>query len=435
MTRTRWIALIVAALVIGGAAAAWVTMGRGGNTTTDEWVPDASAEAEADDTGEWIPDAGDDDTTAMEAVAQPISGEAELLRGVPVDLTPELVQVLGVRTATVERRKLTKDIRAVGRFDYNEETLAVVTPRVSGRVERLGVSFTGARVRKGDELLSIYSPELVSAQREYLIALRGSRRPQTVPSSLASELGDARQALLESSRQRLELWGLTPAQIARIETDGVATYLPIYAPISGTVIQKNVLEGAYVGEGTPLFTIADLSSVWLYADIYESDVSWVKTGQPMEVHVAALTERRTLTGRIAFIDPFVDPRLRTTRVRAVFRNTDNSLRPGMYAHVNVKTPLGNVLAIPESAVIFSGKRNFVVVSDGKGRFQPRQVEVEALASGYYAALRGVSEGDTVVTAANFLIDSESNLRIAIEKMGSQNGDMPQATGAPQSHAH
>jgi len=429
MNRKKWIATgIGVAVLFVGVASLWLTgrlpirRGEPETASSTEWVPDGE-----DSNREWIPEVSDapSSTGSDEAARtdmkreQPPLEEAETLAaGPPVDLSPDLVQLLGVRTETLRKRLLTKTIRAVGRFDYNERTLAVVTSRIAGRIDRLFVNTVGERVQKGDPLLWIYSPELVSAQREHLIALRTDERARRLastglPNVTASPLAD-------TTRQRLELWGLTKSQIADIETQGVSIYLPISAPIGGTVIQKNVLEGAYVAEGTPLFTIADLSSVWLYADVYESDMGWIRPGQEMRVQVPAYPHE-TFAGRIAFIDPIVDPRTRTTRVRAEFSNAGGKLKPGMYAQAEIRRPLGDLLAIPESAVIFSGKRNLVVVSLGNGRYQPKEVVVGPLAEGYYPAIRGLSEGEVVVTSANFLIDSESNLRTAIRKM-SETGD-------------
>jgi RND family efflux transporter MFP subunit len=441
MSRKKWVVTVTGALALLTAVVAGLVITgklplsiRPSETAPNsEWSPDGTDTGETSG-GEWIPDASDaqvatdaeeasrNETTAEESPTG--SDTVSLEEGAPVDLSPELVQLLGVRTEALQKRALRKIIRAVGRFDYNERTLAVVTSRTAGRVERLFVNFVGESVRKGAPLLWMYSPELVSAQREHLIALRSDKRTQHLAAASILNGFDATEtSLANATRQRLELRGLTDAQIAEVETKGVSTFLHVRAPIGGTVIQKNVLEGAYVGEGTPLFTIADLSSVWLYADVYESDIGWVQVGQEIRVFVPAYPGQ-IFTGKIAFVDPIVDPRTRTTRVRAEFANGGSKLKPGMFAQSEIRRSMGNVLAIPESAVIFSGKRNIVVKSLGNGRYQPKEVVVGPLAEGYYPALRGVSEGEVVVTSANFLIDSESNLRSAIRKLDGSGDSEP-----------
>jgi Cu(I)/Ag(I) efflux system membrane fusion protein len=403
---------LVAVLVVLGAT--YLAGGRSNGRATQEWIPEIAAEETphaATEPMEVAPPA----SAGGAGEAGPMS-QAQLQEGVPVEVAAELVQTLGVRTARVTRTDLVKVVRSVGRLDYNEKTLAVVSARVAGRVERLAVDVLGSVVRRGDLLLWLYSPELVSAQREYLIALRSAARMQAIAaSSPLAELQSRNASLASVSRERLALWGLTDEQVDAIPEKGVSTYLPIHAPVSGTVVQKNVVEGVYVAEGTPFYTIADLSTVWLYVDVYESDLPWVDVGDRVVAHIPAYSGRAHV-GRVALIEPFVDARTRTTRVRVDLPNPNGSLRPGMFAHAEMTVELGESLAVPEDAVIFSGRRNFVVKSLGAGRFQPKEVVVGPLADGHYPVRLGVAENDVVVTAANFLIDSESNLRAAVAKM-------------------
>lgn len=336
-----------------------------------------------------------------------------------VTISPEMVQILGVTTEKVQPRRIVKQIRAVGRIDYDERLLKVVTAHIPGRIDKLFVDFTGMKVKQGDPLVWIYSPELVSTQQEFLLSLETFDKMKN--SSLPEIIANA-QSLVESSKRRLDLWGITPEQIQALEKNRqVNTHLTIYAPISGTVIQKAIVEGIHVGEGSPLYQIADLSSVWMYADIYEYEMSWVKVGQDVKVTVAAYPEMG-FTGVVSFIDPVLNPNTRTVRVRTEIKNQDSLLKPGMFANAFLQVTLGEaVLAVSEDAVIHSGERNLVLLSKEGGKFQPVTVTLGTFADGYYQVLNGLSGGETVVTSANFLIDSESQLKAAVSRMMEKEG--------------
>ncbi|MBI1929222.1 efflux RND transporter periplasmic adaptor subunit [Candidatus Poribacteria bacterium] len=345
---------------------------------------------------------------------------AEEAAGV-VTISPEMVQILGVTTEKVQPRRIVKQIRAVGRIDYDERLLKVVTAHIPGRIDKLFVDFTGMKVKQGDPLVWIYSPELVSTQQEFLLSLETFDKMKN--SSLPEIIANA-QSLVESSKRRLDLWGITEQQIQELEKSRkVNTHLTIYAPISGTVIQKGVIEGTHVAEGSPLYQIADLSSVWMYADIYEYEMSWVKVGQDVKVTVAAYPEMG-FTAVVSFIDPVLNPNTRTVRVRTEIKNPDSThlLKPGMFANAFLQVTLGEaVLAVSEDAVIHSGERNLVLLSKDGGKFQPVEVTLGTLAEGYYQVLGGLSGGETVVTSANFLIDSESQLKAAVSRMAEKEG--------------
>jgi RND family efflux transporter MFP subunit len=345
---------------------------------------------------------------------------AEEAAGV-VTISPEMVQILGVTTETVEPHRMVKQIRAVGRIDYDERLLKVVTAHIPGRIDKLFVDFTGMKVKAGDALVWIYSPELVSTQQEFLLSLETFDKMKN--SSLPEIIANA-QSLVESSKRRLNLWGITPEQIQALEKNRqVNTHLTIYAPISGTVIQKAIVEGIHVGEGSPLYQIADLSNVWMYADIYEYEMSWVNVGQNVKITVSAYPAVE-FTGVVSFVDPVLNPNTRTVRVRAEIQNVDSThpLKPGMFANAFLQIPVGDaVLAVSEDAVIHSGERNLVLLSKAGGKFQPVEVTLGTFADGYYQVLNGLSGGETVVTSANFLIDSESQLKAAVSRMTEKEG--------------
>jgi len=331
-----------------------------------------------------------------------------------VKVSPRIIQILGVKSVPVKYRTLTKEIRTVGRIEYDERKVKVVSARVGGRIDRLFVDFTGVTVNKDAPLLEIYSPELVSTQKEYLLALETLDK---VKESHIKESIESAKSLVESAKKRLLLWGIKEKQINELKTKRkVNTHITIYAPISGTVIEKCVFEGKYVSEGSHLYKIADLSILWLYADIYEYELGLVKIGQKISFTTPAYPGK-IFYGKVEFIDPFMDKKTRTVKIRCNIPNYDLKLKPGMYANAILKTVIGkNVLAVPKDAVIHSGKRKIVLIDKGKGRFVPKEVKLGYEVEDYYQVLSGLEKGDKVVTSANFLIDSESNLKSAVAKM-------------------
>ena len=262
---------------------------------------------------------------------------------VQIKLTPREVQLAGVKTDIVTHRSLHKNIRAIGKVTYDERKQAHVAAWIGGRVDELFVNFTGADVEKGQPLLEIYSPNLVTTQEEYLLALetldkvQHSRVPETV---------EGARSLVQASKKRLLLWGVSEQQIEALKEDReVSTYVTTYAPIGGTVIKKMVKEGMYVKEGHVLFDIADLSTVWVIADIYESELSWIKTGQMVEIGVEAYPGEMFM-GKITFVDPFLNPKTRSVGVRIEVPNVDMKLKPGMFADVDIRIPTGEILTVP-----------------------------------------------------------------------------------------
>jgi membrane fusion protein, copper/silver efflux system len=315
-------------------------------------------------------------------------------------------QLIGLKTGLVERRDLTLDVRAVGRVAYDETRLAEVNLKYGGWIDKLLVDQTGQRVRKGQPLLTIYSPELYSAQQDYLLAL----------AQRAAARDDAERArtepLVRGARQRLKLWDVSDAQLEAIANKGEPLqHLPVLAPASGYVVAKDVVEGAAVKSGQRLFRIAALDRVWVEADVYEQDIPLVQVGQEALVTLSHLPGR-TFSGRISFIYPYLDGGSRTARARVELKNADLELKPEMYASVQLRVPLGKRLVIPEAAVIYSGPRRIVFVDMNQDQLRPQPIEVGVKVAGYFEVLSGVKEGQRVVTSGNFLLSAESRPKAA-----------------------
>jgi Cu(I)/Ag(I) efflux system membrane fusion protein len=329
-------------------------------------------------------------------------------------LSPAQRQIIGITSATVERATLKKTIRAVARVDFDERRLTEVTFKIGGWVQDLFVDYTGKQVHKGEPLLTLYSPDLVTSQEEYLLALQ--TRDQLAHSSLP-EARDGSQGLVEAARRRLLLWDLTPPQIKALEERGAPqTYLPLFAPASGIVVEKMAVKGMRVEPGMKLYRIADLSRVWLYVDIYESEVPLVHEGQQATISLSYYPGE-TFSGTITYIYPYLDPQTRTNKVRLEFANPHGKFKPGMYANSEIAVSLGTRLTIPESAVLQSGLRQLVFVEQGQGVFAPRAVKLGVKADSRFTVLDGLTAGERVVTSGNFLLDSESKLQSATSMMG------------------
>lgn len=348
------------------------------------------------------------------------SGEREKEGGESriVTIPQERLQTIGVKYELAARRPLENIIRTVGRVAVDERRLAKVTIKFHGWIEQLFVSATGDHVKKGQELFTIYSPDLVATQEEYLLALQG--RKQLGESELP-EVARSSQDLLEATRHRLHLWDITEDHIRDLErTKQVTKTLPIHSPISGTVIRKEVLQGTHVEPGEELYTIADLSRIWVLADIYEYELPFVKVGQKADVTLS-YDSSRVLTGRVGFIYPTLDAKTRTAKVRFELDNLDETLKPDMYTNVELEVDLGKRLAIPQEAIIESGRKQVVFLHHGGGKLEPRFIKTGVKTGEWSEVLEGLKEGDHVVTSANFLIDSESRLKSAVEGMGGMSG--------------
>jgi len=352
----------------------------------------------------------------MESIQK--EGKMEEVAPGTVQISPEKQQLIGVKFGTVEMRPLEKVIRTVGRVDYDEKRIVTVSPKIGGWIEDLYVDFTGRFVKQGEPLLTIYSPELVSTQEEYLIALRAKRDLSKSPFPEVAGSGDS---LAESAKRRLKLWDINDDQIKALEESGQAKKtLTLYSPFSGFVLEKAAYKGMNVMPGVALFKLADLSVVWLYADVYEYELPFVRLGEQASVQLASMPGE-TFTGRAVYIYPSLNPETRTAKVRFELPNPHGKLKPEMYANVEIKVHLGQKLAVPEGAIIDTGLRQVAIVDKGSGYFEPRKVKVGSKVEGYYEVIEGLKAGERVVTSANFLIDSESNLKEAVGGMAGMPG--------------
>jgi membrane fusion protein, copper/silver efflux system len=345
-----------------------------------------------------------------------------------IALSPERQQAIGVQIGKAEVRELAQTIRTVGRVTLDETLLYQIRPKFEGYIENLFVDYTGKSVRRGQPLLSIYSPELLATQQEYLLAVRARQRLGASPNP---DLARGASELYDSARQRLLLWDIRPADIERLEKTGEPQKaLTLHSPVDGFVITKNAVRGGRVMPSDTLFEIGGLSRVWVLADVYESEAPLVRLGQSARM-VLSYLPGRTWTGKVTFIAPVLEEATRTEKVRIEFANADETLKPGMYADVVLERPLGRVLTVPESAVMTTGTRSLVFVAKEGGRFEPREVQAGARVGAYYEIRQGLEPGERVVTQANFLVDSESRLKAAIAGIAPEPAKTPAAPG----HAH
>jgi Cu(I)/Ag(I) efflux system membrane fusion protein len=322
-----------------------------------------------------------------------------------VVLSPDKVQLIGVRTAVAEYRSVDKQIRTVGKVQPDETKLAYVNTKIAGWVKKLFVDYTGKEVVKGQPLLSIYSPDLVTAQEEYLIALRSAQT-----GTAGGEIEASRRELIESAKRRLLLWDITEDQIAELEKTGKPkTDMTIEAPLSGIVLEKMVLDGAYISPGMNLYKIADLSQVWIMADVYEYEVPLVRVGQTARVTLP-YQSGESYRATVNYIYPTLDPVSRTLKVRLSMKNPGLMLKPEMFANVEINVSSGARLVIPREAVLDSGTRQIVYVEKKPGVYEMRVVTLGVRGEDSVEVLKGIRKGERVVTSGNFLIDSESQLR-------------------------
>lgn len=324
-----------------------------------------------------------------------------------VSLSPTQMVMANVATVEAKAMPLSKEINAVGIVQYDQARQAKVTAWVAGRIDRLYVNTVGAYVSKGKPVAEVYSPDLVSAQQEYLLALRS--REQFKNSTIQS-IAQGGEGLVASARQRLKLMGVKDEQIDGMEKAGQPNIrLPIYTPLSGIVIEKMVLDGQYVNTGDPLFNIADLSTVWVEVEVYENEFPFIKVGQAVDI-VSQSYPGKTFRGRVAFIYPFLDPKTRTVKARAEIPNPGLKLKPDMFVNATVKAPLGSSIVVPVSAVMDTGQRQVVWVEMKPGMFEPRDVKVGTRVGDNVQILSGLKAGEKVASSGGYLIDSEAQLK-------------------------
>jgi len=331
-----------------------------------------------------------------------------------VTIDPVVVNNIGVRTAKAEQRSISRTLNSLGHIDFNEEYLTRLHPKTDGWIGALRVDETGTSVGKNTILLSIYSPDLVAAQREYLVALKNW---EAIKSRGAEKIQLSTKNLLKSALERLELFDVPAHQIDELKaTRKIQKYLHIHSPFKGTVMNIGAREGQYVSPKDELYLIANLKKIWVHVDVYEDDIPWVKKGDNVEMQVRA-APGRLFKGKVHFIYPYLEGKTRTVRVRIEFENTDLVLKPGMFANVLIKTDeQPNVVVIPSEAIVRSGNREQVFIERAPGKYEPRDVVLGLSDSGFTQIREGLNIGEIVVTSATFLIDSESKLREATAKM-------------------
>src|SRR5215472_7478508 len=350
------------------------------------------------------------------ASASPISGNATPSQAITaepalatVQLTPQRMQSIGVKLGTAQIKTVTNDIRVTGNVDVNERQLATVQVRFPGWIRKVYADATYDYVRKGQPLFTIYSPDLVTTEREYLLARKNQ---EGLKQSSVDGVAAGADTLVSAARERLQQWEVPASEIAKLESTGQPiTDLTINSPVSGYVTERNALPNMYVQPESKLYTVADLSTVWVYAQIFQTDIGRIKPGDPATVTVDSYPGR-TFKGRVDFILPQVDMATRTVKVRLAFANPGLLLKPGMFVDVVLKAPAGKGVVIPASAIFHSGTRNLVFVNKGEGNFEPREVEFGSRVGDDIVIQKGLKPGDSVVTSANFLIDSEAQLQAA-----------------------
>lgn len=328
-------------------------------------------------------------------------------------IAPERLQTIGVKFQEASRRPLDKVIRTVGRVDVDERLVGRVNLKFEGWIEDLRVSAIGDHVKKDQVLFTIYSPDLVATQEEYLLALQSYRE---LGKSEFPEVSRGAKDLLEATRRRLQLWDIKENHVQDLERTGtVLRTLPIHSPVMGTVLRMEARTGTFVTPGTELYFIADLTKIWIFADIYEYELPYIQVGQGAQVTLS-YDPSLALHAHVEFIYPTLDPKTRTAKVRFALNNPGEKLKPDMYANVQLKIPLGMRLAVPRDAIIESGERQLIFLHHGDGKLEWRTVKPGVRAGDWVEVVEGLKEGDHIITSANFLIDSESQLKAAVGGM-------------------
>jgi Cu(I)/Ag(I) efflux system membrane fusion protein len=413
MTRRPLYIGVVVLLTVGFAIAWWWT-------TRDSVPAPPETQSEAMPTHEPMPGMehpGDKPASKAQTRGDLSSPSLELTSRT-VTIAPDRLQTIGVRFEEVARRPLEKVIRTVGRVEIDERRLARVNLKFAGWIDELFVSAIGDHVKKGQSLFTIYSPDIVATQEEYLLALQSIKE---LGQSEFPEVSRGAKDLLEATRRRFQLWDITQDHIRELEQTGkVLRTLPMHSPITGTVTRMEARRGTYVSPGTELYMIADLAHIWILGDIYEYELPFITVGQGAAVTLSYDPSTK-LHGHVGFIYPTLDPKTRTAKVRFELKNPGEKLKPEMYVNVALKIPLGARLAVPRDAIIESGERQLIFIHHGGGKLEWRSVTLGVSAGDWVEVAEGLKEGDHIVTSANFLIDSESQLKAAVGGMGGMPG--------------
>jgi len=330
-----------------------------------------------------------------------------------VMLDPASEQLIGVRYTQVRRTVMKRTLHTVGLIQMDEEKISRVHVKIAGWIDKVYLNYVGKLIQKGQPMFTLYSPDLVSTEQEYLIAHKGQEYLSKAP---YADVASGANSLLSATRDRLKLWDITDAQIHSLETSGkVERTMTLYSPITGFVMNRTAYEQAYVTPETDLYDIADLSTIWVYVDIYEYEAPFVHIGQPASMQLSYFPGK-TYRGRVTYIYPTLDPKTRTIKVRLEFPNPNYALKPDMYADVQLTIDYGSQIVVPSEAVLNSGTRQVVFMAKPGGYFEPREIKVGDQFDGQYAVLAGLQPGEKIVASGNFLIDSESRLGAAMQGM-------------------
>lgn len=345
---------------------------------------------------------------------------------------PEKQQLIGMRSVPAEMGTLTKDIRIVGKVSYDETHLTHIHSKVSGYIEDVFADSVGKPVRAGEPLFTIYSPDLVATEQDYLLALRSR---DLLKASTVASAAKGSENLITAARERLRLWDVSDEEIHSLETEGkVKRAMAVSSPVSGVVMERAAYHhGTFVDPTKDLFTIVDLSQVWVLGEVYETDLPFVRTGQAAEVELPYSGGGRKIRGRVSFIYPFLDPKSRTVQVRMEFPNPDLALKPEMFTNISMSVAIGRQVLIPQDALMDTGAEQYVFIDKGDGYVQPRKVKTSAEAGDKVGIQEGLKPGERVVTGANFIVDSESRLKGAFAGMGSPS-QPPAAAGGGSTQA-
>jgi Cu(I)/Ag(I) efflux system membrane fusion protein len=400
---SKALALIFLGLGIFAAGYLWALKGMDTGISSTAKAGDASMK-------------GMENMASMEGMSgmQGMSGMAPGM----VMVSPEKQQLAGVRMTTVERRPMVRTVRTVGTITYDETKVTHVHSKIEGWIDKLYVNYTGKLVEKGQPLFTIYSPDLLATQQEYLLALKARERFSASP---IPEVRSGGESLVEASKRRLALWDISDNQIRELEAKGEAQRtLTLYAPHSGFVIKKEANAGMKVMPDKELYTIADLSTVWVNVDIYENEIPFVRPDQNAKIALS-YDSTGTFNGKVSFIYPYVDEKTRTAKARLEVPNPGFKLKPDMYVNAEIKIDGGRQLAVPEEAVLDSGVRKLVFLEKGNGHFEPKEVKLGPKLDDFYQILSGVDEGQKIAASSAFLLDSESRLAEAMGAMAGMPG--------------
>ena len=408
--------LVLISLALG-AAGMWAVGGRASVTPAEPPTP---------------PTQTSHDAHQAPAESQAGAGTEDSKR---VYISPARQQLIGVRTAEVTHQATDATIRTVGVIAYDETRVAAVHTKIAGWAERVWVDYVGKQVMKGEPLFTIYSPDLVATQREYLLALKADRQ---LSDSAIQETREGARSLLNATRERLRLWDVTDAQIEALTTSGEPRRtVTVYAPFTGVVLERSAVPGQYITPELMAFKVVDLSTLWVHGQVFEYELGLLKLGQAAEIEFPYGQTTRRLSGQITFIYPEIDPQTRRAKVRIEFRNPGMTFKPEAFVTVLIKASGGNQLAIPQEAVIDTGTEQYALIALPDGYFEPRPIKVGPAVNRFAPVLEGLQHGDRVVTSAQFLIDSETNLQAAMQSMvghghptGGQTDKAPPSPSSP-----